>query len=181
MYDFSIIRQLRTNAGLHIKHISERTGVSPAVISKVERNVSQPDLDTLDRISRAFGMNPSEILALAESRTARHEHETGHHVDGFTFREIGHGNVRLLLGKSQGHARLSRPHVHGDDYEICWVLKGSLLFSLPQEQHELHAGDSIQFDAVLEHVYEANQAVSFLLTHIPKYMTPNASNETKRN
>ncbi len=170
MYDFSIIRALRHRSGLRIQQVSERSAVSAAVISKLERNVSYPGLETLDRISRVFNMNPSDLLSLAESRTAHQKHESSHRADGFVFREIECGAARILLGEAPQGARLSRPEVHADDHEICWVLEGHLLFSLPQEEHALHAGDAIQFDAVLEHVYEAIQPVRFLLAHIPKHV-----------
>ena len=169
MYDFSILRDLRKREGFRIDEISARSGISSAVISKMERNVSQPSLDTLDRISRVFRMNPSDVLALAESRTARRLEEHEHTTDGFHFREISGGDARCLLGKAEKGARLSRPEVHGDEYEMCWVLRGRLLFSLPEERHEIGAGNGIQFDAVLEHVYEALEPVTFILTHIPKH------------
>jgi len=43
MYDFSILRDLRKRSGLNIADVSARSGVSAAVISKLERN---PKLDT---------------------------------------------------------------------------------------------------------------------------------------
>ena len=64
MFDFSILRTFRERAGLTIAALSERTGVSAAVISKLERNRTSAELPTLFRIARAFGMSATELLNL---------------------------------------------------------------------------------------------------------------------
>ena len=55
MFDFSVLRELRKREGLTIEATSKRSGVSPAVISKLERNQTRAELETLFRISRVFG------------------------------------------------------------------------------------------------------------------------------
>ena len=64
--------------------------------------------------------------------------------------------------------RQHRPRVHHDDHEICWVLKGRLRITLPQEIRELREGQSIQFDAIQEHTYEALEDCQFMIVHIRK-------------
>jgi transcriptional regulator with XRE-family HTH domain len=78
MYDFSVLRQLRKREGLTIADLSSRSGVSPAVISKLERNQTSAELPTLFYLGRAFGMNATDLLMLAESRTAHRSKETQH-------------------------------------------------------------------------------------------------------
>jgi quercetin dioxygenase-like cupin family protein len=58
--------------------------------------------------------------------------------------------------------------VNGDNYELCWVISGQILFHLPHERLTLHAGDAIQFDGILDHRYEAVENARFLLIHIQK-------------
>ncbi|MDE0839229.1 MAG: helix-turn-helix transcriptional regulator, partial [Kiritimatiellae bacterium] len=55
MYNFSVLRVLRKREGLTIAEVSRRTGVSPAGISKIERNQTIPGLQTLFRLARVFG------------------------------------------------------------------------------------------------------------------------------
>ncbi len=168
MYDFAVLRELRKRDNLNIAVVSERSGVSAAVISKLERNQSQPNLDTLYRLGRVFGMNPSDLLKLSESRSAHKRTASEHLSDGFAFQEIQYGNVRCLLGSAPAGSKVSRPQIHKDDYEVCWVLKGKLRFRLPHETHELEPGQAIQFDAILEHTYEALEDSSFILVHLTK-------------
>lgn len=168
MYDFAVLRDLRKGQGLSIGEVSHRSGVSPAVISKLERNRTLAELDTLYRLGRVFGLNPSDLLRLAESRSAQRLEASEHCNHGIRFREIAYGNIRCLLGTARAGARTGKPQVHSDDYEVCWVLSGQVRFRLPHETHDLAAGDAIQFDGVLDHSYEAVADSQFFLVHLRK-------------
>ena len=170
MYDFSILRELRKRQNLSIADVAKRSGVSAAVISKLERNRTLPGLDTLYRVSRVFGSHPADLLGLAETRSAqyRQAQEGNSECGAIDFQDLQYGNVRCLFAKARKGARLSRPEIHGDDYEICWVLQGHLAFQLPNEKHDLTDGDAIQFDAILEHSYEAIENTRFLIIRINK-------------
>ena len=65
-YDFAIIRHLRKRLGLTIFGLSEKCGVSYVALSKLERNLGNPELKTLDKIARALGLETHNLLALAE-------------------------------------------------------------------------------------------------------------------
>ena len=65
-------------------------------------------------------------------------------------------------------ARVSRPEIHGDDYEVCWVRRGHVRLSLPDERHELGPGEALQFDAILEHTYEALEPSEVVILHLHK-------------
>jgi transcriptional regulator with XRE-family HTH domain len=168
MYDFTVVRQLRKRDGLTIEALSKRTGISPAVISKLERNQTSAELATLFSISRAFGINTTDLLQLAESRTGHRKHETSHKSGSFTFREITYSNVRALIGEASAGGKVSNPEIHHDDYEVCWVLEGHVRVILPNEQHNLQAGQCVQFDAILEHTYEVIEDCRVLIMHLKK-------------
>jgi DNA-binding XRE family transcriptional regulator len=168
MYDFSVLRGLRKRQELTIADVSERSGISAAVISKLERNQTRAELETLFRLSRVFGLSTTDLLALSESRTAHKKSATKRDSSGFHFREISYGNCRCLHGTARAGARVSRPEIHGDDYEVCWVLAGRVRFSLPDETHELRGGEAIQFDAILEHTYEALTDCELIILHLRK-------------
>ena len=168
MFDFSVLRDLRKREGLRIEQVSASSGVSPAVISKLERNQTSAELSTLFRLSRVFGINTTDLIALAESRTAHLAKTKTHKSGSFTFKEIAYGNVRLLLGEAPGGAIVSRPEIHGDDYEICWVLSGKITVTLPHEKHVLEAGEAIQFDAILNHTYEVQKSCQVIIAHLKK-------------
>jgi transcriptional regulator with XRE-family HTH domain len=168
MYDFSVLRTMRKRDGLTIAGLSIRSGVSPAVISKLERNQTSAELSTLFSLGRAFGLNAADLIRLSESRTAHRIKESSHTTGGFVFREIRFGNLRALFGEGRVGGRAVKPEIHGDDYETCWVLDGCVAIALPNEKHVLKAGECVQFDAVLEHAYEVIEDARIMIVHVKK-------------
>jgi transcriptional regulator with XRE-family HTH domain len=163
-FDFSVLRRLREQHEMTLAGLSERSGVSVAVISKLERNQQTAELDTLYRLARAFGLSATDLLALTESPLAHRTGESKYRSGEFKFRQIKYANVVALLGS----AHVSRPEIHHDDTDVCWVTDGRLRLRLPHEECVLAAGDSIQFDAIQQHTYEAIEDASFVILHLRK-------------
>lgn len=167
-YNFEILRELRKREGLTIEEVSRRSSVSPAVISKIERNQTRAELDTLFRLSRVFNLTAADLVALAESRTSQKTLETDYVVGGFEFRRIEFRNSRCMIGRAKAGSTVSRPDIHSEDYEIAWVLDGEVVVDVAGERHELSAGEALQFDAVLTHRYTASTNCRIIVQHIAK-------------
>jgi len=168
MFDFGVLRELRKRQGLTISHVSAKSGISPAVISKLERNQSNAELETIFRLSRVFGMNTADLITLSESRAAHHKSESNYSHDGFSFRRVSYGNMRCIFASARAGSRLSTPEIHRDDYELCWVLDGRVAIQLPNESHELSKGDALQFDAIQLHSYEVIEDCKLIIVHQTK-------------
>lgn len=168
IYDFAVLRNLRKREGLTINDVAERSGVSTAVISKLERNQTSAELETLYKLGRVFGMSASDLIGLAESRMAHKVESTNYSNDGFNFEKIAYGNANCFHGNAKAGAEISRPEIHHDDYEICWVLEGSLELTLPLEKQVLNQGEAVQFDAIMQHSYRALEDTKFIICHIQK-------------
>lgn len=166
--DFSVLRTLRKRDGLTLAEVAEQSGVSAAVISRLERNLTRAELDTLFRLARVFGLTASDLLSLAESRTAQRTDDERYRSGDFRFRKISFGNVELYHGHARSGGQVKRPEVHGNDHEVCWVLKGTVRIDLPGERHTLQRGEALQFDAVLEHSYEAMADSEIMVLHLAK-------------
>lgn len=151
-----------------IQEVSDRSGISAAVISKLERNQNVAELNTLHRLGRVFGLTATDLVGLAERRSSQVAEEASHSSGGFHFREVSYGGVKTLYGHAEGGSSVSRPEVHRDDYELCWVLSGHMRLRLPDEVHDLTVGKALQFDAVLPHTYEALDDTDFIILHLRK-------------
>ncbi len=167
-FDFSVIRRLREQGELTLAGLSTASGVSPAVISKLERNQQSAELDTLYRLARAFGLSTTDLMALAESPLAHRTGERSYRSGDFKFRQIKYANIVGLIGAAPAGAKVSRPEIHHDDTEVCWVTAGKLRLTLPHEVCVLKAGESIQFDAIQQHTYEALADSQFVILHLRK-------------
>ena len=166
--NFSILRELRKQHDLSIAQLSERSGVAASVISKLERNCHTAEMETLFRLARVFGITLSDFISLAENRTSHRVNSERYASGDFIFDRVDYGNLRTMHAVAPAGAKLSSPELHRDDYELCWVLKGRMRFSLPGESYELKSGDSIQFDALLHHDYEALEESEIIIIHLKK-------------
>ncbi|MDF3128062.1 helix-turn-helix domain-containing protein [Kiritimatiellaeota bacterium B1221] len=167
-FDFSIVRELRKRAGLTLAEVSEQSGVSPSVISKIERNQTSAELDTLFRLSRVFDLNTTDLISLAESRTAQKTKAQPYESGDFHFQRIQYNNLKAFKANAPKGATIHRPEIHADNYEICWVFHGRMLIQLPKERHEICCGESLQFDGALDHTYEALEDCDFMIIHLNK-------------
>lgn len=167
-FNFEILRDIRKRADLTLSALSERSGVSVAVISKLERNQTQAEVGTLHKIGKVFGMRATDLLSLAEAPISNKKNAIRYTSGDFTFEAIRYGNADCIYATAEAGARVSKPEIHHDDHEICWVLSGKVRLDLPNESHELQAGESIQFDAIQEHTYQAIESCKVVIVHIRK-------------
>src|ERR1051325_7443045 len=65
------IRREREGRGWSLGDLAERSGVSKAMISKIERGEASPTAALLGRLSGAFGLTLSALLARAEHASGR--------------------------------------------------------------------------------------------------------------
>lgn len=168
MYDFGVLRALRKREGLTLEEVAQRSGLSTAVISRLERNQSSAELETLFRLARVFRMTASDLLGLAEAPLAHRQTQDQYRSGGFLFQRIRYANVSCFLGTAARGAQVTRPEIHHDDLETCWVLEGRVCLRLPHETHELGAGESLQFDAIQAHTYEALEDSRLFILHLRK-------------
>jgi transcriptional regulator with XRE-family HTH domain len=166
--DFRILRELRKSHNLSISELSEKSGVSVSVISKLERNQSKAEIDTLFRLARVFRLSLGDLINLAENKIAHLLDEELYNSGDFQFRRIGYGNFRCMHGSAASGTKLSKPDLHGDDLESCWVLNGKVKLELPNEICILERGTSVQFDALMPHTYEVLEDCEIIIIHLRK-------------
>jgi transcriptional regulator with XRE-family HTH domain len=166
--DFSIVRDLRKRAGMTLDDVSQKSGVSIAGLSKLERNQNMIELDTLYRIARVFNLSATDLLNLAESCSAHCKTEEVYTSGPFDFAKVSFKGLDCFHAEAKAGDRLSKPEAHGDEFEICWLHRGSIHISLPREQHTLEPGQALKFDAALPHSYEILEDSEMTILHIEK-------------
>jgi transcriptional regulator with XRE-family HTH domain len=167
-YNFTILRSLRKAQGYTIADVAQNSGISTAVISRIERNQAMPELETLARLSKVFGISATDLLGLAENRTARVVDAQHYSSGGFDFHNVHFMDLQIFIGTAPAGSKVNRPEVHHNDTETCWVLSGSIELMVGTDKYTLKEGEAIQFDAVLEHEYRALQDCKILLLHLHK-------------
>jgi transcriptional regulator with XRE-family HTH domain len=60
------LRELREEQRLSVRDLSDRSGVSAGVISRLERGHIEPKPEAIGRLARALGVTPEELTAPAQ-------------------------------------------------------------------------------------------------------------------
>ncbi|WP_203713219.1 helix-turn-helix domain-containing protein [Asanoa siamensis] len=149
------LRAARTTADLSVSALAERSGVSRAMIAKVERGEAQPTAVLLGRLTAALGLTLSELFARTEGRSRRLARlaEQPVWVDpatGYRRRAVSPpgGPAQLVEVDLPAGAEVAYP---AESYQMAnhqiWVLEGTLRFREGEVEHELHAGDCLELGA----------------------------------
>ena len=150
------LRAERAARGWSLIEFAERSGVSRAMISKIERGETQPTAVLLSRLAAALGMTLSELVARAEEdqkRLARHadqpvwtDPETGYVRRAVS--PVAGGPLELVEVELPAGAEVAQP---AESYTLAhhqiWVLDGRLTFREGEVEHDLGPGDCLQLGA----------------------------------
>jgi transcriptional regulator with XRE-family HTH domain len=146
----------RERQGWSLTDLSERSGVSRAMINKVERGEASPTASLLGRLSGAFGLTLSALLARTEmSRSGRLVRAD----DQLSWTDPATGYVRRQVAPAPGSdlpldlvqvelpagASVSFPAAaYAFVRQLVWVLSGTLTFIEGDTAHTLAAGDCLE-------------------------------------
>ena len=153
------IRRERESRGWSIAELAAASGVSRAMISKVERAEASPTAALLGRLSGAFHLTVATLLARAEadagpSRIARAAAQPlwTDPATGYRRRAISPPGaepelieVELPPGARVDYTASSFAFLRG---QVAWVLAGRLVVEEGVEESVLGPGDCLAFDMV---------------------------------
>jgi transcriptional regulator with XRE-family HTH domain len=156
------VRATRERRRLSVAALAERSGVSRAMIAKIEHGDAQPTALLLARLSAAFGMTLSELIAAAEDddrRLVRREEQPvwADPVTGYTRRTVSPpagGPLQLAeIELPPGATVAYPPGSYTAGHQQIYVLKGRLHLREGDDEHELSAGDCLQLGAPTSRTY----------------------------
>ena len=161
------IRLAREKRGWSGAELAAASGVSRAMIDRIERGQSSPTAVLLGRLSAAFGISLSAMLAGLpqpdDGLTRAEAHRSW--VDpttGYVRRQVAASpafavdvtEVVLPAGQSVPYPAGAFTFIR----QLVWVLEGTLTFTQAGEATELHAGDSFVLGAPVDRVYSNRTA-----------------------
>jgi transcriptional regulator with XRE-family HTH domain len=166
------IRGLRLNKKLGLVELGRHSGLSPALLSKIERGRLFPTLPTLLRIALVFGVGLEFFFAGAREKPlaavvrkpqrVRLPDRAGAREVAFRFESLDFPATERRFNSYYAeffpvaHEKL-RPHVH-PGVEFIYTLQGTLALHMGPDVHELEAGDSMYFDSSVPHAYRRGGA-----------------------
>jgi len=158
------VRGLRRERGLTLEGLAERSGVSRAMISKLERGEKNPTLVVATKVAEGLGVTLSQLVGVEEKREVvvvprerrmvMYDPETGFDRQLLSPSFGGRG-VEFILnvvpeGSTSGEFP---PHRRGVE-EYVAVEKGRLRADIGGEEYLLEEGDALYFEADVSHRFD---------------------------
>ncbi len=159
------LRALRLRKKMRLVELAQHTGLSAAMLSKLERGVAVPTLPTLLRIALVFGVGLDHFFSDGATRKmlgivrkperTRFPERLGGREVAWEFECLDFAATeRKLNAYWVRFPAVTRPRTHEHEGgEFIHVLRGSLRLTVGGEGHTLQEGDSIYFDASRPHAY----------------------------
>ncbi len=158
------VKELRRSRGFTLDKLSEVSGVSRAMISKLERGEKSPTLVVAARLAEGFGVTLSQLVGIEEKkqiavvrrnrRMVMRDPETGfeRHLLSPSF---GGRSVEFIknIVPEEGASGEFPPHREGVE-EYISVERGRLRAEIGAEELFLEEGDSIYFEADVPHLFD---------------------------
>ncbi|MGG7446894.1 helix-turn-helix domain-containing protein [Kosakonia oryzendophytica] len=147
------IRVERESRGWSLSELAERAGVSRAMIHKIERAESSPTAALLARLSGAFGISMSTLIARAEMQEGKllryadqpvwrdpQSHYLRRHVSPRSDLPIDLVHIELPAGSNIPMPASSYALAR----QLIWLQEGELVFQEGDTRHEMKAGDCLE-------------------------------------
>jgi XRE family transcriptional regulator, regulator of sulfur utilization len=159
------VKALRDAAGLSLRELADRCGVSAPMLSQVERGETSPTLHVASRIARGLDLRLSQLLRLdedgavtivrpGERRTggaAGHRYEIlSPPLPGQRAEVSRHTLSRGAVTGGPGDPPMHEPGAR----ETAVVESGAVRLHVDGAAHDLATGDTVTFDADLPHHFE---------------------------
>ena len=160
------IKALRLRKKLGLVQLAGHTGLSPAMLSKIERGQMFPTLPTLLRIAMVFGVGldhffnvdkEEPLIAVVRKRQRlKLPSPPGEKTPAFLFESLDYPasdrRMESFYAEFPVDAPPSEPHQHGSA-EFIYVLSGRLIVNVDGKEAALDTGDAMYFDSSAPHSY----------------------------
>ncbi|MFB9263637.1 cupin domain-containing protein [Bradyrhizobium erythrophlei] len=156
------LRLARTSAGMKLSTLAEKTKLSEAFLSRLERGQVSSSIANLIQITEVLGLGLHDLFAAqdtpAKTSVAVHHADTSDMAEiaatGYRWRHLAGGApldrmemFHLILPRRERmQTMVSHP---GQEY--CYVMAGEVLFYVGEQEHRLRAGEGIFLDSALPH------------------------------
>lgn len=180
----SKLRRLRLRKSMGLLELSKHTGLSPALLSKLERDLMHPTLPTLLRIAMVFSVGleyffdpePRPVLEIVRKKDRLRFPDSpdaaraSYYFESLDFPVPNRALNSYLAEFEPAEAEQSRSHQH-PGIEFLYVLSGRLELHTGGDRHELAEGDAVYFDSSVAHGYRrigAKRTAALVVTLEPR-------------
>ena len=162
------LREARVAAGLSLRDLARRVGVSASLLSQIENGKSDPSVSSLYALVSELGLSLDALLAgdsgapgvppagspVLRAGTRRVlEMDSGVRWEQLTTAPDGRVEAVLATYEPGGQSSSSGQLMTHAGVEFAYLIEGELTLELGFATHLLRAGDSLMFESSTPHLY----------------------------
>ncbi len=166
------LRSLRLRKSMGLVELAKHTGLSAALLSKLERGKLFPTLPTLLRVAMVYGVGLDYfftderkrrvVSVVRKEERVRFPERPGlpdvqYFFECLDYRATERKLSAFVADFKEVPLEKAKPHQHAG-VELVYVMKGSLTIRIASEEFSLEAEDAIYFDSAVQHSYRRNGA-----------------------
>ena len=172
------LRALRKIRGISLQQMARETGMSYSYLSGLENGKHSVSITNLQRIAGFFQVDMIYFLQPC-GPVPRVIRRSDTFDQSSTYEDISY---RVMTPADSSHLQVSyvympphspserKIHKHGKGQELVLVLSGVVCVMVEDERYRLELGDSILFEADIEHlIYTEEQPSTFVIISSPPY------------
>ena len=150
------IKTIRKQRGMTLQNLADKTGLSIAFISKVERGLTSPAFSAILQICKALEVDLTDVVQPSEIKRSVIKKDERIQMsplaDGRIKHEFGTEGSRKMKGLwitlEKGTTDISRGH---PEDELGVVIKGRLEVTVGKDAYVLEEGDTLYIEATVQH------------------------------
>jgi transcriptional regulator with XRE-family HTH domain len=159
------IREMRLKKSMGLAQLGAHTGLSTAMLSKIERGQLFPTLPTLLRIALVFGVGLDHFFVesteprmsvVRKKERLRILDRLGSTSPAYFFESLDFPvtdrKIEAYYAEFPANGQASEPHLHSG-VELIYILKGQVTVSADGKDVTLEEGDAMYFDSSIPHAY----------------------------
>lgn len=154
----SKIKEKRVELGISQKGLADMTDLSPGFLSQVERNLAEPSITSLRKISKAlnvaifyFLMNDEEKKIVVKKDERQVLKFPDSHMSWKLLSPDLNRQMEMLMGELEPGAMTCEDPLPHPGEEVTHVLKGQMWIKIGEDEYILEEGDTIYYIGNLPH------------------------------
>lgn len=153
----ALVRRTREEHGHTLEHLADRAGVSPGLLSQLERGMGNPSFRTLHKVAGALQLRLADLMSGLEA-----PRDTVVRAGQRRILHVGELRYELLVPDLQGRLEVlattlppgfcNREHPFSHEGEECVVVvAGRVSVTVGEESFDLEEGDAVTYDSGQTH------------------------------
>ncbi|MDC7218950.1 MAG: XRE family transcriptional regulator [Spirochaetales bacterium] len=154
----SRIKEKRVALGMSQKTLADLTDLTPGFLSQVERDLTEPSITSLRKISKAlnvaifyFLMNDEEKKVVVKKEERQVLKFPDSHMSWELLSPDLNRQMEMLMGELEPGAMTCEDPLPHPGEEVTYVQKGTMWIKVGEDEYTLNEGDTIYYQGNIPH------------------------------